>query len=69
MKNRLFLASVVAIALGIVFLVLENIFYQYIDKDGILHESLFLPIGALCIIIGTFGIVVFLVKKLLSNHK
>ncbi|MBA02371.1 MAG: hypothetical protein CL752_08180 [Chloroflexi bacterium] len=31
------------LALGIISLVIQNIFYGYVDTDGVLHDSLFLP--------------------------
>jgi CHASE3 domain sensor protein len=37
--------SFLFIFIGIVFLLLENIFYNSIQKNGILEESFFLPLG------------------------
>ena len=45
-------AGLVFLLMGGAFVWLENTFYQYLDEDGVLHESMFLPLGALFILIG-----------------
>lgn len=57
------LIGVVLLVVGIVFLILENTFYQYLSDDGVLHESLFLPLGTLSLFFG-MAIFVFLGIKL-----
>jgi hypothetical protein len=42
-------------------LLIENTFYQYIDKNGLLHESLFLPFGVLGLV---FGVILILFQSL-----
>lgn len=37
---------------GAVFLFIQNRHYGYIDEQGILRDSLFLPIGAFSLILG-----------------
>lgn len=49
--------SLVVIALGAMCIIFENIFYQYVDEDGVLHESLFLPVGVILALLGMAGIV------------
>jgi hypothetical protein len=44
--------------LGFIFLFLENTFYQYLDEDGVLHESFFLPLGCLSLIFGGVGLLI-----------
>jgi len=48
---------------GVVFLFLENTFYQYLDEDGVLHESLFLPLGVFALIIGSLLLFTLVLKK------
>nr|WP_281064418.1 DUF3955 domain-containing protein [Isorropodon fossajaponicum symbiont] len=48
--------SLFLLLLGSVFLFLENTFYQYIDTQGWLHESMFMPLGAFSLILGVAGI-------------
>lgn len=65
-KITIFL-SVLSIIAGVIFLIIENIFYQYLDKSGILHESFFLPLGVACIIAGVFLMIVYLIQKLFTK--
>ena len=44
-KSKLFWITVGLLVLGVVSICLENIFYQYIDEEGVLHESFFMPLG------------------------
>jgi hypothetical protein len=48
---------------GVAFLFLENTFYQYLDEDGLLHESLFLPLGVFSLIIGSLLLFTLVLKK------
>jgi hypothetical protein len=62
-----FKLSLFLLFLGIVFIILENIFYQYVDTDGRLHESFFLPLGAFSLLLGGAGLfftlIWFYIKK------
>ena len=63
--NRNILAiSVVLLILGVLFGILENHYYQYLDANGYLHESFFLPLAAVCIAIAGLGLSVVLIKWL-----
>ncbi|GAA0355659.1 hypothetical protein GCM10009092_19900 [Bowmanella denitrificans] len=55
--------------LGGVMLALEHHFYQYVDTQGVLHESLFLPLGVLSMILGGSLLSVTLMYRLLSSFK
>ncbi len=48
----------------VVFGFIENTFYQYIDEDGLLHESFFMPLGFIFVAIGLLLIFVFSAMKL-----
>ena len=48
--NKVFYLSLLLLGLGIVFIIAENSFYQYVDDTGILHESFFMPLGMLSIL-------------------
>ena len=50
--SKSLVAGLVFLLVGGVFVWLENTFYQYLDEDGVLQESLLLPLGALLILIG-----------------
>lgn len=62
-KNTIVTLGLFFIFIGIVFLTVENTFYQYLDENLVLHESLFLPLGVLTIIIGTLLLVYSVLKK------
>ena len=62
LKSKIFLASLFLLVLGVTFLFLENTFYQYLDEDGVLHESFFLPLGCLSLIAGGFGLLITGIK-------
>lgn len=63
MKNNIFRISLIVTTLGILSLSLEYIFYQYVDDDGLLHESLFMPIGVVLLILGFSSIVFCVLRK------
>ncbi|WP_282611178.1 DUF3955 domain-containing protein [Pelagibius sp. Alg239-R121] len=46
------IVGIVALVAGTVSLLLEKIYYGYLDADGVLQESLFLPIGFLLLVLG-----------------
>jgi hypothetical protein len=55
---------------GVILLILENTFYQKLDENNMLHESIMLPIGAMCIAIAITIIILKLVViaiKLIKN--
>lgn len=56
MKNKFFYLPAAMLALGILCLILEYTFYQHVDESGYLHESLFLPTGTFCVLLGSLGI-------------
>lgn len=66
-KNTMIITSLLLLFLGIAFILLENIFYQYIDEDGILHESFFMPFGFLSIFLGLTFLLVIAIRKLMSR--
>lgn len=49
---------------GFVFLLIEHLFYQYVDKNGFLQESLFLPLSILFLIFG----VIFLTRIFFESN-
>mgnify|MGYP006193357037 CR=1 FL=1 len=41
--SKLTVIGFIFLVLGIISLVIQNTFYGYVDVDGVLHDSLFLP--------------------------
>ncbi|MFK7793831.1 MAG: DUF3955 domain-containing protein [Gammaproteobacteria bacterium] len=66
---KVLIACLLLLASGITFIVLENTFYQYVDKNGVLHESFFLPLGAIFILCAGIGLVFVLAKILMTKRK
>ena len=69
--NKVFYLSLLLLGLGIVFIIAENSFYQYVDDTGILHESFFMPLGMLSILMGSVVLLFCLIQKiwrLLNNR-
>ena len=67
------LSGIFFLLTGFSFLFLENTFYQYLDEDGFLHESLFLPLGVFALIIGFILLFILVLKKvgqaLFTKHR
>ena len=66
LKSKLGFSGLLFLLIGVISLFLENTYYQYIDENGYLHESLFLPIGVFSLIIGATLICIVIIKKLLK---
>jgi len=62
--SKLAIIGFIFIALGIISLVIQNIFYGYVDVDGVLHDSLFLPFT---FIFATIGLILTVIDLLLAR--
>ena len=60
-KTKPFLVSLFFLFLGVLSLVMENIFYGYIDQNGVLQESFFLPMGTASFLLGVVGLIVSII--------
>jgi nitrate reductase gamma subunit len=58
--------SLVLLVAGAACILLENTLYQYVGSDGVLHESLFLPLGVISVLLAGIGLVFVLAKALMS---
>ncbi|WP_252097647.1 DUF3955 domain-containing protein [Pseudoalteromonas sp. NBT06-2] len=47
-----------------VFNIVENTFYQYLDSEGVLHESMFLPLSVISIALGILFLLFFILQKI-----
>jgi len=59
-------AGLFFLLIGGAFVWLENIFYQYRDEGGVLHDSMFLPLGVLFILIGIVTLVFVAAGKIIG---
>lgn len=64
--SKLLFTGLFFLLLGVTFIFLENMYYQYLDEDGFLHESMFLPLGVFALIFGVLLLFIFMVKKILE---
>ena len=64
MKSKTFKISVLLLSIGVVCIALENYFYQYVDENGMIHESLFMPLGAICVMLGIVGLTFVILKMI-----
>ena len=64
MKHKILFSGLFFLLAGVSFLFLENTFYQYVDEDGFLHESFFLPLSAFSLINGSLLLFIFIIIKL-----
>jgi intracellular septation protein A len=61
------IAGITLLIIGVASIIIQNTFYGYVDAEGVLHDSLFLPIGAFATILGisllsAWGVTVLLRK-------
>ena len=68
-QRKAILASILLLFLGCTFFLLENVFYQNIDEDGVLHESLFMPLSCLSIFLGLIVLLLAVISKLTKKYK
>ena len=54
------------LVIGIISVIIQNTFYGYVDAEGVLHDSLFLPIGVISVILGTILVIFWGGIKLLK---
>ncbi|MCJ8297234.1 MAG: hypothetical protein MJK15_22805 [Colwellia sp.] len=45
-------------------LIAESTFYQFLDNEGVLHESMFLPLGMISIVVGMLFLLFFIIQKI-----
>ena len=68
-NTKQFLVSLFLVFLGIFFLIMENTFYGYIDQNGVLQESVFLPLGILSFLLGMTGLIISIIWFYLKSLK
>ncbi|EDM68444.1 MAG: DUF3955 domain-containing protein [Moritella sp.] len=68
--NKALTLALISLGLGLIFIIAENIFYQFVDSDGVLHESMFMPLGVISITVGILFLLFFIIQKIrCSFHK
>lgn len=62
--NKILLVGTVLLFFGLFSIFLGNRL-TYMDEDGFVRDSFFLPLGALSLFIGIFAILFFCIKKII----
>ena len=65
--SKILIAGVIFIALGIASLCIQNTYYGYVDADGVLHDSLYLPFAFIFTGIGLLLLLIQGLKKLAAK--
>ena len=65
--SKIPIAGVIFIALGVASLCIQNTYYGYVDTDGILHDSLYLPFAFIFTGIGLLLLLIQGLRKLAAN--
>jgi hypothetical protein len=69
-SNKTIIIAFMFFGLGVTLIIAENTFYQFIDNGGVLHESMFMPLGVISIAVGVLFLMFFIIQKILySFHK
>ncbi|MCA9810756.1 MAG: DUF3955 domain-containing protein [Candidatus Dadabacteria bacterium] len=67
--TRLSLIGVTFIAIGAACGIIQNVFYGWIDADGFIHDSLFLPLSYLFLFAGALLLLISILINLLGRNK
>ncbi|WP_300142409.1 DUF3955 domain-containing protein [Pseudodesulfovibrio sp.] len=52
MHKKILVTGIIVTCIGILFGAIQRLFYGYIDADGFLHDSIFLPLSVFFIGVG-----------------
>lgn len=71
--SKLTITGIIFIALGLISSFIQETYYGYVDANGLVHDSLFLPLTFIFAGIGLLFLLIkvsnFLIHKLKSNPK
>ncbi len=57
------------LGVGVISIIIQNTFYGYMDIDGVIHDSLFIPIGSFSLVLSLLVFSVSGVRCLLNKYK
>ncbi|MGM8887270.1 MULTISPECIES: hypothetical protein [unclassified Psychrobacter] len=63
MKSKLFIGGSILLALAAFFGLMETMFYGGVNSEGVLQESLFLPLTFICLVLAVILYVSLLIKQ------
>jgi len=59
--------GIALLIVGLVSIIIQNTFYGYMDAEGFIHDSIFLPLGAISTILGVLLLSVWGISALLKK--
>ena len=63
------ITAIIFLIIGITSTIIQNTFYGYVDENGILQDSIFLPLGAFATLIGSVLLLVVFAKYFIKKIK
>ena len=66
LKSKAGFLGLCFLLIGIISLIIENTYYQYLDEGGVLQESFFLPMSVFSLIIGAILIIISIINKIIK---
>ena len=66
LKFKVGFSGLFFLLIGVISLVIENTYYQYLDENGVLQESFFLPMSVFSFIIGAILIIISIINKIIK---
>ena len=66
-KTKLCVLSLFFISLAVFSFIMEHIFYGYLDQEGFLQESFFLPMGFISFLLGSLGLMISVIRYVISK--
>ena len=54
--------------IGVTSLFIQKMFYGYLDADGVLHDSIFLPLGVFSLIIGVLILIIKYIFQFIKKY-
>jgi hypothetical protein len=67
--SKLTIAGITFIILGLISGYMQNTYYGYVDAEGVLHDSFFLPLSVLLLILGVLLLIIALLVMLFKKAK
>lgn len=67
--NKTTIFGMVMIVLGFISSIIQKCFYGYVDAEGILHDSIFLPLSFIFVAIGVVTLIASWIIFSINNSK
>jgi hypothetical protein len=68
-KTKSFMISLFFLVLAVVSFFIQNTFYGYIDKNGILRDSIFLPLSFISLLLAGMALFISIIFRYYQSRK